>query len=87
MTDGTTNLAAYFHATTKKEKAYERYNYAGVALDLAQIEERLAEVRSQSLESVGKGKLWEVLQGLDFKADLKAIGMAFANYVVRGRPR
>ena len=37
----------YLHAQTEKESAYNFYNYASVKLDLAQIKERLAELRNQ----------------------------------------
>lgn len=37
----------YALAQSRKETAYERYNYASVALNNAQIKERLAEIESQ----------------------------------------
>lgn len=37
----------YKQAQTEREKAYERYNYASVALENAKIKERLAEIQSQ----------------------------------------
>ena len=37
----------YMKAQAEQREAYERYNYAGVALDNAQIRERLAEIKSQ----------------------------------------
>lgn len=37
----------YMKAQAEKQAAYERYNYAGVALENAQIKERLAEIKSQ----------------------------------------
>ena len=41
------DLAGYMLAQSKRETAYERYNYASSALKLAQIKERLAETKSQ----------------------------------------
>ena len=40
-------LESYFLAQAKKNTAYEKYNYACAALELALIKERLAEVYSQ----------------------------------------
>jgi len=37
----------YMWAQSRRQTAYERYNYASVALRLAQIKERLAEIKSQ----------------------------------------
>ena len=37
----------YMKAQAEKRAAYERYNYAGAALENAQIKERLAEIKSQ----------------------------------------
>lgn len=37
----------YMKAQAEKRAAYERYNYAGAALETAQIKERLAEIKSQ----------------------------------------
>lgn len=37
----------YQYAQEQRRTAYERYNYASVALELAQIKERLAELKSQ----------------------------------------
>ena len=39
--------ARYQLAQAEKRTAYERYNYAGAALELAQIRERLAELYDQ----------------------------------------
>jgi len=39
--------ARYQLAKAEKRTAYEQYNYAGVALELAQIRERFAELYSQ----------------------------------------
>jgi hypothetical protein len=41
------NFQNYITAQAEKRAAYERYNYAGVALENAQIKERLAEIKSQ----------------------------------------
>jgi len=38
----------YMLAQAEKRRTYERYNYAGVALTNAQINERLAEINSQA---------------------------------------
>ena len=40
-------FAKYQTATAEAQAAYERYNYAGAALELARIKERLAEMASQ----------------------------------------
>lgn len=37
----------YMNAQEKTRTAYERYNYAGTALENARIHERLAEIKSQ----------------------------------------
>jgi hypothetical protein len=37
----------YMLAQAEKKTAYERYNYAGEALENARIKERLAEIKSQ----------------------------------------
>jgi hypothetical protein len=37
----------YMKAQAEQRAAYERYNYAGAALENAQIKERLAEIKSQ----------------------------------------
>ena len=41
------DFISYLHRKTEKELAYQRYNYAGCALELAGIKERLAEIKSQ----------------------------------------
>lgn len=38
---------AYTQATTERKEAYERYNYASAALQLAQIKERFFQIASQ----------------------------------------
>jgi hypothetical protein len=76
-------LAVYFNARTEREKAYAEYNYAGARFDLSQIKERLAEVDSQCIESVGEGKLFEVVG--QFTDRERMIVMAVARYVVLGR--
>ena len=40
-------FAKYQTAKAEARAAYERYNYAGAALELARIKERLAEMASQ----------------------------------------
>ncbi len=40
-------FANYLRAQAEKKAAYNMYNYAGVALELAHIKERLAEIDSQ----------------------------------------
>ena len=51
-------LETLFEAQKEKEAAYNLYNYAGRRLELAQIKERLAHLRSQQepLGSFIKGK-------------------------------
>lgn len=41
------DLGNYLQAQAETRVAYERNNYAGVALTLARIRERLAEIQSQ----------------------------------------
>lgn len=41
------SFTAFMMAQERSRTAYERYNYAGAALELARIKERLAEIRSQ----------------------------------------
>jgi hypothetical protein len=41
------DFAAYLHAQTRTEKAYAEYNSAARALEIAQIRQRLAEIKSQ----------------------------------------
>jgi hypothetical protein len=41
------DFSNYMLAQARRETAFERYNYAGAALELAQIKERLAEIQSQ----------------------------------------
>ena len=41
------NFERYMTAKAEKRAAYERYNYASVALENAQVKERLAEMASQ----------------------------------------
>ena len=41
------NFQNYLLQQERKNAAYQRYNYASVALENAQIKERLAEIKSQ----------------------------------------
>jgi hypothetical protein len=70
------NFQAYMAAKDRKEGAYSNYCYAGAKLHLAQIEERLAEIKSQHepLASV-------IDKGVFTRDTLHAV----AYYVVRGR--
>ncbi len=70
-------------ATVEREKAYERYNYASSALTLAQVQERAAELASQSFESVAKGAMHKALGPLTERE--REIGIAFARYAACGR--
>jgi hypothetical protein len=72
-------LAAPFHyriAQSDKRTAYERYNYAASALELAQIKERFAEVYSQ-YDPVNKVS--------NMRYDDRDMLCAIAHYVVVGR--
>jgi hypothetical protein len=40
-------IEAYFMAMERTKTAWERYNYASTALELARVKERLAELKSQ----------------------------------------
>lgn len=71
-----TDLAAYFAAQTEKRRAYAAYNYAGADLELAEIKERLAEIRSQH-EPLAK------ICGANSALREQMIAVAF--YVVVGR--
>lgn len=42
------DFSTYMLRQAERKCAYERYNYAGTALELAQIRERLAEIASQA---------------------------------------
>ena len=42
------DFSAYMLAQSRRETAYAQYNHASVALELAQIHERLNEVKSQA---------------------------------------
>lgn len=67
---------AFQHAQAERREAVERHNYAGVALTLAQIRERLAEVRSQ----------YEPVNTLlSQHSTEKDKALAVARYVVTGR--
>jgi hypothetical protein len=48
VTDPSAAFSRYMLAQEERRTAYERYNYAGAALELARIRERLAEIGSQS---------------------------------------
>jgi hypothetical protein len=41
------DFAHYMLQQARRETAYERFNYAGAALEIAQIKERLALIKSQ----------------------------------------
>lgn len=72
--------SAFMHyqlALAEKKMAYEQYNYAGAALELATIRCRLAEIVSQH-EPLG-----HIDSGLAFTGRQKMI--AAAQYVVLGR--
>jgi hypothetical protein len=47
MSEPETAFLRYTLAQAERKVAYERYNYAGAALENAQVRERLAEIRSQ----------------------------------------
>ena len=66
----------YLKTQAEKQAAYERYNYAGVALENAQIKERLAEIKSQHEPIAGL-----LTQPLSERDRLYAV----AFYVVVGR--
>ena len=67
---------AYMTAQEKSRTAYQQYNYAGCALDLAHIRERLAEIKSQ----------YQPLAGLlEKKMSERERLCAAAFYVVVGR--
>lgn len=71
-----TEFGDYMNAQERRRTAYERYNYAGTALELAYIKERLAEIKSQH----------EPLNGLLSKAMSERDRLyAAAFYVVIGR--
>jgi hypothetical protein len=66
----------YVNAKAEKKAAYERYNYASAALELAEIRERFAELYSQ----------WDPLNAIkDSALDEREKLAAAAHYVVMGR--
>lgn len=75
MTD-INSFSAYMNAQAEARTARERYNYAAAALELANIRERLTEIRSQV----------QPLDGLIGKAMSERDRLyAAASYVVVGR--
>lgn len=73
------SFSNYLHATTVREKAYERYNYAASALKLAKIEERLAEIKSQHepVNSLGQRIICNITARESFES--------ICDYVVLGK--
>jgi hypothetical protein len=80
---GAISFLQYNLATARKETAYAEYNSASRNLDLKAIQERLAELQSQSLESVGKGEFFKATEQLTDRE--REIGLMFARYAVIGR--
>jgi hypothetical protein len=76
MKDALMAPARYRIAKAEKEKAYERYNYAGSALELATIRERFAEIYSQ----------WDPINKIkESSMDERDKLCAAAYYVIMGR--
>jgi len=73
----------YMHMQIATKAASTEYNAAARLLDLAYINERNAELASQSFDSVAKGKLRESLGELTDRE--REIGIAFARYATYGR--
>lgn len=66
----------YSQARAEKNAAYERYNYAGAALELATIKERFAELYSQ----------WDPINKIkELPIEERAKLCASAYYVMHGR--
>lgn len=75
----------YQEAKEKREHAYTNYNWAADKLNLAQIMERAAELRSQSLESVGKGEIASSMIHIESNVNVKHDMLKAVEYVVFGR--
>lgn len=73
----------YTLARERGRGAFASYNYAGAMLERARIEERNAELASQSFQSVATGKLSNHLGAITDRE--REIGIAFARYAVYGR--
>jgi hypothetical protein len=66
----------YAKAKAEKQAAYERYNYAAAALELAEIRERFAELYSQ----------WDPINAIkESSVEEREKLAAAAHYVVYGR--
>jgi len=77
------DLLNYFKAQAEKESASNLYNYAGTKLELLQIKERLAEIKSQGepLNSM----LGDKVHCIDDAQEQRKLLYAAAYYVVVGR--
>ena len=71
------------HMQSETKAARAEYNAAARQLDIAHINERNAELASQSFESVAKGKLLEKLGDITNRE--REVGIAFARYATYGR--
>jgi hypothetical protein len=78
-----TRFPHYMHMQTHTKAAYAEYNAAARQLDIAKINERNAELASQSFASVAKGSLKDSLGEITDRE--REIGIAFARYATYGR--
>jgi hypothetical protein len=83
MNFDTTQFLHYMHMQTGRRAAFAEYNAASHRLELAWINERNAEIASQSFVSVAGGKLHVKLGELTDRE--REIGIAFARYAIYGR--
>ena len=73
----------YMHMQTARRAAFAEYNNASSKLELAKINERNAEIASQSFVFVAGGALHKKLGELTDRE--REIGIAFARYAIYGR--
>lgn len=73
----------YIHTQTATKAARAQAEASQARLEIASIEERDAELSSQSFASVARGRLFETLGKITDRE--REIGIAFARYAVYGR--
>lgn len=85
MSEAGIDFLKYQEAKAQRENAFTNYNWAGDRLKLAQIMERAAELKSQSLESVGKGEIVSSMIHDDTNGHIRHDMLKAVEYVVYGR--
>lgn len=73
----------YRQAIADKKAAFEAYQAASARYEVAIVNERCAELASQSFESIAGGKLHQRLGTITDHE--REIGIAFARYAITGR--